>query len=188
MDFDSPTSQTHAEGTEGNPADRQPDIQTPVPSGEGRNVQKPLALANLSGAARLAEEERVKDMTEKRKQNYRIFKREIKVCPVCGEPLEFVGASSPNKFFLPFPDLNTSQRYACANCNYVGSVALNVKSTRDIETIKRHYEILKRQKVQPQLKFTQETFNKSSSFMLKFFFIIVVVMPVIYFLGRFIFG
>lgn len=112
----------------------------------------------------------------------RKFKREIKVCPVCGEPLEYVGARSPNKFFLPFPDLNTAQMYGCENCGYIGSVALNIKSTRDIGIIKKNYEILKKQKVQPQLKNTQNVIEKNYSFFWKFFFLTVVVIPVLYLL------
>jgi len=110
------------------------------------------------------------------------IKRQIKVCPVCGESLEYTGVSSLNKLFLPVPDVNTAQRYVCSNCGYVGPISLNIFSKEDIKKIKKNFARLKREgKIDGRIV-TQPIFNKNYLWFWRLFLILIFVVPITVFI------
>ena len=116
------------------------------------------------------------------------MKREIRVCPVCGESLEYAGVGSASRMFLPFPDVNTAQRYVCKNCNYVGPIAINVKSQEDIKKIRQNFERLKREGKIDHKIFTQPIFNKNYIWFWKMFIVLIFVIPFSIFIFYYILG
>jgi len=113
------------------------------------------------------------------KRSSKKIRRGVRVCPVCGGSLEYVGVTSPNKFFLPFPDVNTAQRYVCSNCNYVGPIAINAKSREDIKKIKQNFERMKREGKIDNKIITQPIFHKNYLWFFRLFLILIFVIPVL---------
>lgn len=106
------------------------------------------------------------------------IRREIRVCPVCGGSLEYAGVGSLSRMFLPFPDVNTAQRYVCKSCNYVGPIAINVKSQEDIKKIRQNFARLKREGKIDHKIVTQPIFNKNYLWFWKIFLILAFAVPI----------